>query len=1398
MSVSLQTLTSYTPALVQRCYTKHQLQSLSPKAERQQAAVLYIDIVGLTGLAELLSHDYALSASDTLSILNVYLTELLDLIHSHGGEVFQFSGDSLVVLWPVGVIGKNLTTVTRRAAACSLALQAWEPEKYSEKVIHKALPAELHCSLHMKIVLDAGDIWVATIGGLEGHWECVLAGHALEDIEDAYSVCDPEQVICSPSAQQLLQKYARGTEKEAGLMSLESLQHPLKPRTVSPVDVNPDAAQLLRSYISPIVLDQLETNDGHWLAAYCDVTVLVASIDGIDYRTDTVLEQLQDALFDIQQVINYFSGQLIQFIIDTSGTHLIAAWGLPQHDYPDKAIRCVHAAQKINIVLHELGLQACIGVSSGSVLCGIRGNYIRRHFDLIGGVLHSADALRSMAHNTIYCDSATFLLTNNSIDYDELSNDHPLITDHKIYHPFEQKQSVYSTEYTLNMVGRRTERQQLLQYLERLNQNNMGKPAETIIIDGEAGIGKSYLVRDFVHQSMLYGCQHYIIYGHYNQRYMPFYFWRVLLKKLLFQYHKIISPHLSPSEKRHALLQYLRRIPHLKIYLPLLSYVLPIQRVESSFSKQLYGKVRLAHICKAIIILLQHILYKNNQPLIWIFENAHYMDSASWHVLQQVQKRLPMILYVLVTEPLANRHPQLEHILKQRQHTKFISLTPLNDTEIYTLVCQHLNVVDLPNPVQVLLKKYSQGSPLLSEELLYQLRDKQYIQITDGICRVTTAVDNLENFSFSSSPHEAIKARLQLLSTKQRYLCHFASCFGIHFRYPMLQALYPDKIQRAYLLSLLEILKSLNLLEFDIATPDLTFTFKHDIIQYQAQHSLCQDQAPRTHTLIAQWYEDYYAKEIPLYYSVLAYHWEKANVPEKSISYLENAGEQALSTYANKEAIVFFTQALDVDKQQSDSVPAVQRAGWLLKIGQAYLNLKKLRKSEQFLIDSLQLLKRPFPRSKIMLGLRLTGQVIQQGLHRLVPKFFVGRYYTQATPLLHAAEAYALLGNIMSQQQRKSWTLYSHLANLNLAESASSHSPHLACSYAHAMLYADSIKLPRLSKHYANHAARLQNRITDKVAKQTVYLIMGRRCIGLGDWQGAHDNIAEGLQISKELSDMQGQIHAHYLLSLLYQCKNEFKFEIAEARLIYEWGLEYDDLKTQVRGLCAQSVGFLRLGDTSTAVACLKIVQALPSECIDLTEAIRVCSLLSQVYMRQDNVQQALEMALKTSHLLDEMELPSIELFEAYSSIIEVYLHLWETHYQPTTNIMERVLNTTVFSSKERFAFAKLSERICDMFDKYAEIYPVAAARSWGFYGLYHWVDGDVQLAQRCWQRAIECAEKYQLPYEQGLAHFEMARHLPQSHPQTSQHIQYAYSLFKQVNAKHELDKLNKMFNLPT
>lgn len=131
MQAALQSFARYAPAgLVQRLMASGEVARLG--GELRDVSILFADIRGYSTLTE------RLTATDVVELLNLYFSVMQEVIEAHQGEVLEYMGDGILVVFGAPI---DLPEHPRHAVQCALAMTAalqglnaaWEADGTAEK-----------------------------------------------------------------------------------------------------------------------------------------------------------------------------------------------------------------------------------------------------------------------------------------------------------------------------------------------------------------------------------------------------------------------------------------------------------------------------------------------------------------------------------------------------------------------------------------------------------------------------------------------------------------------------------------------------------------------------------------------------------------------------------------------------------------------------------------------------------------------------------------------------------------------------------------------------------------------------------------------------------------------------------------------------------------------------------------------------------------------------------------------------------------------------------------------------------------------------------------------------------------------------------------------------------------
>lgn len=332
----------------------------------------------------------------------------------------------------------------------------------------------------------------------------------------------------------------------------------------------------LRSYIPGAIAKRIDAGQSDWLAELRRVTSLFINIPEMRRGVDPELAQkLAQAL---QSAIYRYEGSVNKIAVDEKGVSLLAAFGLPPFSHEDDPLRAVLAAQDIRDGLNELSLECYIGIATGRVFCGVIGNTKRREYTINGDAVNLSSRLMYAADKqmtaldgnsaTILCDSATYEAAKSRVDFLALD---PITVRGKsqpvpVYLPKLRHAKGVSQVALTDMIGRENERFALGEALRAL----ITKESRVVIIEAEAGLGKSRLVEELFRQAEAMNVNILLGLAEAIEQNTPYHVWKNIVKEIFG-----LSDQQSIAEQKADFEKMIAGDEDLKEKAPLLSAVLP-------------------------------------------------------------------------------------------------------------------------------------------------------------------------------------------------------------------------------------------------------------------------------------------------------------------------------------------------------------------------------------------------------------------------------------------------------------------------------------------------------------------------------------------------------------------------------------------------------------------------------------------------------------------------------------------------------------------------------------------------------------------------------------------------------------------------------------------------------
>jgi predicted ATPase len=420
-----------------------------------------------------------------------------------------------------------------------------------------------------------------------------------------------------------------------------------------------------------------------------------------------------------------------------------------------------------------------------------------------------------------------------------------------------------------------------------------GGEGQVVLLSGEAGIGKSRLTAALLerlanepHTRLRYFCspQHtdsalYPIisqmeraagFGHNDTT-------QTKLDKL----DRLLALSLTPREDA-ALLAEMLSLPNDGRYLTL--ELAPQQRRQKTL--------------EALTAQMEALSRSN--PVLMIFEDAHWIDPTSLEALGRTVERLRTLGVLLIV----TYRPEFEPPWIGRPYVTALTINRLGDWEIAAMIDLVTGNKPLLATIRLDIIERTDGIPLFVEEMTKAVLEAE----SQGDAQQTAAAIPPSALAVPASLHASLMARLDRLGAAKD-VAQIGAAIGREFSYALLAAVVPKP--EAALQSALNRLIAAGLLFRQGVPPHATYLFKHALVQDAAYGTLLREPRRALHARIAETLDSQFREIAESQPELLARHCTEAGLVDKAVSYWSKAGQRSLARSALAEAMEQLTRALE-------------------------------------------------------------------------------------------------------------------------------------------------------------------------------------------------------------------------------------------------------------------------------------------------------------------------------------------------------------------------------------------------------------------------------------------------------------------------------------------------------
>ena len=668
----------------------------------------------------------------------------------------------------------------------------------------------------------------------------------------------------------------------------------LETGTVDPINAS-DAPLPDEGYPSPHARKEQSAERRLVSVLFCDLvgsTVLAQRLDPEHMR-----DQLSGYQERVAGAIKRYGGHVAHYLGD--GVMAIFGWPMAHEDQAERAVLAGLEALAAVQALEAPGgarLQARVGVASGGVVVGHLSGVGRQDGNIAGQTPNLAARLQACADaNQLVISEETRKLIGEAFDIEDLGS--------RSVKGFESETRLYRVIRTRQLdsrfdathvkalspfVGRVHE---LALLLERWDLSKAGE-GQAVLISGEAGIGKSRLVRALAdrlknepHVVWRLQCSPY----HTSSALFPL--TENLRRALGYRAEDTVQERWEKLERMLA-----ETGEDARVVAPIYAEMLSLD------SAGRYAKLELTPPeLKRLIVgtLIDRCLRTAaKSPLLLIVEDAHWIDPTTRELIEQTILRIANARVLVI---ITHRPEWKTEWASAYGHVLPISLGRLAKPQIAELIVG-VAAGRASDQLVANIAARTDGVPLFIEEVTRSLFE-------------SGAETRAEAFEIPWTLHGSLMARLDRLPATAKELIQAASVIGREFTAEVLARV--SQRSRADVDAALDDLVAARLiLKGGMAVDALSF--RHALIQDAAYQSLLRSKLASYHEAIARTLIEFQPDMAQTQPELVAHHFTAAGLADRAVPFWRQAGERAVARSANNEAVVHFEKAAELCGQLAD------------------------------------------------------------------------------------------------------------------------------------------------------------------------------------------------------------------------------------------------------------------------------------------------------------------------------------------------------------------------------------------------------------------------------------------------------------------------------------------------
>lgn len=631
-------------------------------------------------------------------------------------------------------------------------------------------------------------------------------------------------------------------------------------------------------------------------------------------------------------------------------------------------------------------------------------------------------------------------------------------------------------------VGRKREKAYILQSLK--------VPEKIHIVSGDAGIGKTRLVKDTI--SMV-GVKFAVGVAYGAITSIPY----VVIRTLLLDLLKKIPTELKESFEK---LSESSRYEIAKLVPQLLSR----EEIEKTSGDKF-----------ALFAGVSELFYElsRNETMVFLLDDLHWADKLSlelvYYLLHMALPNLVIFATLRNDEIAKTALESMLHILGRERLYDELELKEMSFSEVKMLTEAILKRI--PSPMlSEKVYEFSGGNPFFVEEFIRTMYDRGHLYYKNG----SWVLKEKNIIELSHSIKDTVERKLERLDERDLKVLRYAACAGREF--------YPDIIAGIVRMNAGEVFGILDrLVKNNILVEKEggeVYLFKEDAIRLVVLNSMGEGRKRVMYNTIGEYIETNFGVNENNVEMVLHY-FELARNMEKLIKYGELAGDRSFNVYAYDNAIKYYEYAL------SGALSPEKKGELYRKIGYAYLLMGRHKNALEHFKKALELL--PEKRSELI------GRFIAYTYNLMGDRERAISYYKKAIELT----------DNLSEKCGYMFMLAYHLVAMGKASEAESIAQQALSKLPPEPEEVRALGYNTLALIYQSYKDKEHSLLTEKYFKKALTIAekgkVGKRNVAafynnLGGFYAAQGRYDEALKMFLEAKNIHEEINFAYGKALIY------------------------------------------------------------------------------------------------------------------------------------------------------------------------------------------------------------------------------------------------------------------------